>query len=126
MLLALTGATSSMAMDGRLETTFTSGTGYNECDDMLGLGSALVRQANVLPHSHIKPLLLSVPKVFLFNHIGTNFKEHRGGATHRLGREVEVGKSVQLQEQSVHKLLDFHVSWVLLFLHLLLDHLHMW
>lgn len=41
--------------------------------------------------------------------------------THRSGCEVEVGESVQLEEECVHQLLNFHVCWVLLLLSLLLN-----
>lgn len=43
------------------------------------------------------------------------------GTTHGFGCEVEVGESIQLEEECVHKLLNFHMRWVLLLLSLLLN-----
>lgn len=38
------------------------------------------------------------------------------GKTYRLRCEVEVGESIQLQEECVHKFLNLYMGWVLLLL----------
>lgn len=43
------------------------------------------------------------------------------GTTHGFGCEVEVGESIQLEEECVHKLLNFRMRRVLLLFSLLLD-----
>lgn len=127
--LTLTGATSSITIDGRLDTTLTSGMCCREekrwmkrlCLKIKPEAVACcVSTPQALLKKPVKPqwelayssrFYIYMIKIFLCV-LGT---------THGFGCEVEVGESIQLEEECVHKLLNFHMRWVLLLLSLLLN-----